>query len=139
LFTIFVRWLYLKGKLNQVEWDMATITAADYTVEMPIKEKSYLAWYQREYMKADGDFSKEIPALLSLKRHMINVIEDQLTKDLESTRMNGQLNHGPLGNLKNKLHKRLEISEIKVADIAFATENHDLINLLKVRGGQIVA
>ena len=53
----------MKGKLNQVEWDMATITAADYTVEMPIKEKSYLAWYQREYMKADGDFSKEIPAL----------------------------------------------------------------------------
>jgi len=45
LFTIFVRWLYLKGKLNQVEWDMATITAADYTVEMAIKEKSYLAWY----------------------------------------------------------------------------------------------
>jgi hypothetical protein len=67
---------------------MATITAADYTVEMLIKEESYLAWYQQEYMKADGDHSKEIPALMSLKRHMINVIEDQLTKDLESMRMN---------------------------------------------------
>jgi len=55
---------------------------------MLIKEESYLAWYQQEYMKADGDHSKEIPALMSLKRHMINVIEDQLTKDLESMRMN---------------------------------------------------
>ena len=41
LFTIFVRWLYMKGKINQVEWDVATITANDYTVEMKIRRSKY--------------------------------------------------------------------------------------------------
>lgn len=76
LFTIFTRWLYFKGKLNQVEWDMATITAADYTVEMRIKPKPYKAWFEQEYMKPGGDHSKEIPPLMSLKKHFINVIEE---------------------------------------------------------------
>lgn len=41
LFTILTRWLHYKGRLNQVEWDMATVTAADYSVEVDIKKRPY--------------------------------------------------------------------------------------------------
>lgn len=61
LFTILIRWLYLKGKLNQIEWDMSTITAGDYTVEVKIKKKSFKTWYKEQYMAPGGDYSKEIP------------------------------------------------------------------------------
>lgn len=54
---------------------MATITAADYTVEMKIKEKAYKAWYETEYLKPGGDHDNEVPPLMSLKKHFINVIE----------------------------------------------------------------
>jgi len=67
LFTIFTRWLYFKGKLNQVEWDMATITAADYTVEMKVKGKAFRAWYENEYLKPGGDHEQEIPPMMSIK------------------------------------------------------------------------
>jgi hypothetical protein len=63
---------------------MATITEADYTVEMKVKEKPYRAWYETEYLKAGGDHEKEVPPLMSLKKHFINVIEEQLTRDFES-------------------------------------------------------
>lgn len=36
LFTISLRHLYQGGKIQQLEWDMATITAGDYTVEFKI-------------------------------------------------------------------------------------------------------
>lgn len=67
LFTILVRWLHLKGKLNQIEWDMNTITAGDYTVEVKIKKSSFKKWFKEDYLKPGGDHSKEIPPSLSLK------------------------------------------------------------------------
>jgi hypothetical protein len=80
-FTIFCRWLYWYGKIQYTQWDALTLTAADYTVEMRIKEKSYKDWYQTEYK--NGDFKNEIAPLMSLKKYMIRKIEERLTKDLE--------------------------------------------------------
>ncbi len=50
LFTILTKWLHSKGKINQIEWNMATITAGDYTVELKIKPKSFKAWYENVYL-----------------------------------------------------------------------------------------
>jgi len=33
LFTISIRYMYQGGKMKQIDWDMATITAGDYSVE----------------------------------------------------------------------------------------------------------
>jgi hypothetical protein len=33
-----------QGKLQQVEWDVATITAGDYAVELPIPQELYYKW-----------------------------------------------------------------------------------------------
>ena len=49
LFSIFVHWIYMTGKLHQVEWDLATISAADFSVEFPIKKDSYQKWYDKAY------------------------------------------------------------------------------------------
>jgi len=49
LFLIYVYWIYQHGKINQIEWEMATITAQDYTVERSITKKEYDEWYKTEY------------------------------------------------------------------------------------------
>jgi hypothetical protein len=40
-FYLFARGTYSAQKLQQVEWDMATVTAADYAVELEIKSEAY--------------------------------------------------------------------------------------------------
>lgn len=79
IFSIFVRWMHLQGKVNQIEWDMATITASDYTVEMTIHKNDYDEWYSRDYKKPGGDFDKDVPPSMSLKKHLIHEIERNLT------------------------------------------------------------
>ena len=59
------------------------MTAADYTVEMNISEESYKKWYENEYKKPGGDYSKDIPPAMSLKSHIIRVLEEKLTAELE--------------------------------------------------------
>ena len=77
LFAIFVRWIYLQGKIHQIEWDMATITAGDYTVEMPIKKENYLDWLNKNNRDSD------VPPSLKFKHYLIQVIETEMTKDLK--------------------------------------------------------
>ena len=54
LFSIMIRSLHYGGKIKLLEWDFATITAGDYTVELPIPETAYVEWYDNEY-KVKGD------------------------------------------------------------------------------------
>lgn len=37
LFTVSIRSMYQGGKIQRIEWDMATVTAGDYSVEFPIE------------------------------------------------------------------------------------------------------
>jgi hypothetical protein len=62
---------------------MNTITAADYTLEMNIGEESYTKWFESEYKKPGGDYSKDVPPAMSLKKHIIHVMEEKLTAELE--------------------------------------------------------
>jgi hypothetical protein len=61
---------------------MATVTVADYSVEFKIPASAYQTWYNREYSRIDGDKDKGISPGISLKSHMIEVIEKHLTEDL---------------------------------------------------------
>ena len=49
LFTILMRKLYQGGKMQKIDWDMATITAGDYTAELPISLASYNEWKTEHY------------------------------------------------------------------------------------------
>ena len=49
LFTITIRWLYQGGKMKQIDWDMSTVTAGDYTVEFTIDREGYDDWKKYKY------------------------------------------------------------------------------------------
>lgn len=49
LYFLAIRGLYQGGKIEQLDWDMATCTAADYTAEFPIRETAYEYWYKMFY------------------------------------------------------------------------------------------
>ena len=67
LFTIALRHLYQGGKIQQMEWDMSTITAGDYTVEFKIDADRYRHWYNNDYRKPGGDFENQIAPAMALK------------------------------------------------------------------------
>ena len=81
LFTIMVKSLYQGGKIKMLEWDMAMITAADYTLEFTIPESAYKKWYEEDY-RAGGDFDADVPPAMSLKKSLKNIIESTLTEEL---------------------------------------------------------
>ena len=54
LFLVQIRRLYQGGKIQQLEWDMATITAGDYTVEWKIKPETYNNWLNNSYLIPGG-------------------------------------------------------------------------------------
>lgn len=54
LFTITIRLLYQGGKMEQIDWDMTTITAGDYTVELEINLEQYEQWERNTYEVQGG-------------------------------------------------------------------------------------
>ena len=75
LFVINLSSLYKGGKIQQLEWDISTVTAGDYSVEFEIPRTNYEQWYNREYLKSGGEKDRGYSPALSLKRHMIDKIE----------------------------------------------------------------
>ena len=135
LFTVLIRYISQSGKIMQVEWDMATVTVADFAVEFPIKVDSYQRWYQHEYKRIGGAFENGVPPAFALKNDLIGVIEKNLTEDLNhrdnSDDFVNQMIAPALkkrGTLKIRKNKA---KEIKVADITFAFDNQELISLLR--------
>jgi hypothetical protein len=51
-----LRWMNYNGKINQVEWQMSTLTVSDYSVEHDIDTKAYNEWKDNFYMKKDGPY-----------------------------------------------------------------------------------
>ena len=74
-----------------MEWDLSTITAGDYTVEYPITPDGYRRWYNNEYRKPAGDYENGIAPASSLKRFIIDKVENVLTKELLESKMDNAL------------------------------------------------
>ena len=130
LFSIMIRSLYYGGKIKLLEWDFATITAGDYTVELPIPEKAYVEWYDNEY-KAKGDAQAGLAPAMSLKNHLKSLIESTLTAELVEK---GQVKPAHSGTESSEA-----LADIKVADIVFSFNNWKLINALRKRGKHIAS
>lgn len=72
---------YLRNNtiIKQVEWDVATTTAGDYTVDMKITHSQYshfINQYSQQY--------RDDPQGYGLKKHLKNEIEDKLTREVPS-------------------------------------------------------
>ena len=71
LFVLVLKYLYKGGKIQQLEWDLSTVTAGDFSVEFEIPADAYSTWYQQTYKQYRGEFEQGYSPALSLKRTMI--------------------------------------------------------------------
>jgi hypothetical protein len=134
LFIVFMKWLFWSLRMHQIEWDMSTITAEDYTIEMPIALHEYKTWKGVEWGTLCGKEKsyKEMnkaPAYV-LKRYLKKEIETRLTADLIEKRKSGE-SFGKVRPGKKPMQK------VRIADIQFSYNNSNVINKLMARGAAL--
>jgi hypothetical protein len=76
IFLIGIRYKILGNKIEVAEWDLNIVTVDDYSVELPISKIGYNDWVNNVFRGTDGDYSRNISPGLSLKRYLINEIEE---------------------------------------------------------------
>ena len=72
---------------------MSTITAGDYTVEFKINPDNYRTWYNGEYRKPRGDFENGVSPALSLKRHLTEIVEEEMTQEMQRSPLSQSANN----------------------------------------------
>ena len=56
------------------------MTAGDYSVEFEIPRSNYEQWYNRVYQQSGGEKDQGYSPALSLKRHLIEKIEEAMNE-----------------------------------------------------------
>jgi hypothetical protein len=110
--------------LNQMQWDIETITPGDYTAEMEITDNQYHFFLNNIYSRKQKE-NPDISIGQALKTYIKEELERILTEKLREKKSQP-------GN------ENLKSNDVKIADIVFAFNNARLINLLRVRGQHIV-
>jgi hypothetical protein len=108
--------------LNQMQWDIQTITPGDYTAQFEISAKAYTYFMSYVYPR-DQQRKSDISIGESLKTYLKKELEHVLTEKL---------------NELKPTNENLKIGEVKIADIVFAFNNAELIQLLRTRGQHII-
>jgi len=109
-YIVFIEYVKKTQKNNFVEWDVKTLTAGDYTVEVDIPEAAYKEFLQRH---CEPDESQS--AATQFRSYMKKFMEEAL-----SAFPNLGFDEG--------------VTDIKIAKLTFAFDNAVLINLLRQRG-----
>jgi hypothetical protein len=122
IFSIAIYYQKRYSKMNQLDWDIQTITPGDYTLQYEITDEAY-QWFLENVYRKNRDEENGISIALSLKTYMKAELEKMLTERLHAMK-----------NDPNEDTSNIKISEVKIADIAFAFNNAELIRLLKLRG-----
>jgi hypothetical protein len=80
IFLIWTRYSEKGSNISVVTYDLATVTAADYTihVNMANKPNQYKDWYKGEYL--NGDMLKGISPAISLKQKLVDEIKEIVQK-----------------------------------------------------------
>lgn len=137
LFMIQVKRLYQGGKLQQLQWDLDTVTAGDYAVEWKIKPGNYEKWDQARESSQDSR-----PEGYAFKSAVKEEVEKILNQKLREARAeHASHSQGTTCQWcddkeeagKFKYHDLLT-KDIEIADICLSYFNGDLIKLLKERG-----
>lgn len=113
------------SKLQELDWDIQTITPGDYTIQYEVTDKAYKWFLASDTYKKDKNRGQSVGE--SLKAYIKNELESLLTKKLIEMRANPDVDTS-----------NINIQTVKIADIAFAFNNAELINLLRERGGHIM-
>ena len=145
LFNVVIRYLYQGTKLTVIDWDMATVTAGDYAVEIEITKESYENWKNTKYEGPDGVLATQpdkSPAL-ALKEHMMKEICFNLDDFADKVGTAGTPESQRAKKKKDKKKKKKDketsgsLEKCAIADIVFSFNNRDLILALKERGSHI--
>ena len=132
LFFLVLQCLYKGGKITQLEWDLSTVTAGDYSVEFEIPAKAYQLWYNRVYKQSGGEFEQGYSPALSLKRTMVEQIEEAMKAEVARRKGTGDT------FIQRRTTEQKELNEnVAVADIVFSYNNSKLICALRDRGNNI--
>lgn len=126
IFSIVIYQFKRSSKLNQIGWDIQTITPGDYTLHYEINDEAY-DWFIENIYRRNGDEENGISAGMSFKLYLMAEIERILTEKLEQMRREAP-----------EECRSINIREVKIADIVFSFNNPQLINLLKERGSHIM-
>ena len=70
--------------MNQLDWDIQTITPGDYTLQYEITDEAY-AWFLENVYRKNRDEENGISVALSLKTYMKAELEKMLTLQLNAT------------------------------------------------------
>jgi hypothetical protein len=80
LFLLWVRYAFVGGKISAVEFDVKTVSAGDYTVEMKIPMESYKKWL-KEFEASQGNHGKSTG--LAFKEKIRHDVEALVAKHKE--------------------------------------------------------
>ena len=134
--------MLLSDVIERVEWNLNVATIKDYSAELNIDEKGYLDWYENVFHGPGGDYERNISPGLSLKTHIIDKVERQLTNELmdyKADRRRRKTFWATPCRLTRSEKVQIDINEIYIADLAFGNKNDELIKLLQRRGQAIEA
>jgi hypothetical protein len=125
LYLIVLYYVKRNSKMNQLDWDIQTITPGDYTLQYEITDEAY-HWFLNNVYYPGAFEERGISIAGCLKDYMKKELEKMLTDKLREVKSSG----GDTSNIK--------ITEVKIADIVFAFNNAELIELLRERGAHIM-
>ena len=111
IFSIVIYYFKRTSKLNQIDWDISTITPGDYTLHYEINDEGY-EWFLQNVYRRNGDEENGISAGTSMKLFLKAEIERILTERLHE-----------LKRTNPEDSKNIKISEVKIADIVFSFNN----------------
>lgn len=140
LYSLLIYWLQTTSKLDQLKYDLKTITAGDFTVEFDITREMYETFLMDIY-EPTGKHEKEesgepySPALY-LKKYLAERVSEILTESLK-WKLDNDKHEGKRNRKQVKEKTKEQRSQVRVIDIEFAYNNHQMIDLLKQRGTAI--
>lgn len=115
-----IRHLIEKTNIDHLEWDLATVTAADYTVEKTITKAEYDAWVVA-YKTIDKYTNVEMPLGLAFKRYLKDKIEDEVTELKRAQQHRHDEEDG---------HHHGSDARSQIAHIVLSFDNRNLLSLL---------
>lgn len=137
LFLVALRKVTHGNKTTIAEWNLNTVVIDDYSVELEISKEGYQDWFDNIFHGQDGDYEKNISPGLSLKRHIIESVESQLTREMKQYREKKlrALSFWSFSMIRrSKVNLAPENENIYVAELIFCRNNSGIIKLLKLRG-----
>jgi hypothetical protein len=118
IFMAIVSYFLKSNEIHAVEYDVNTVTAGDYTVEMEVTRDHWACFKENHYPVAK---EQGISPGQAFEDYLIMEIYDQMIK------------------LNDRKKKKVKIEKIQIASVQLAFDNSAVIALLKQRGAAIKA